>query len=253
MNTIAELGFAQSFFAGFHAQAIEFAFGKKDDRASIEDRLLSSLDKVFGQFHNRAAQRAEAVERALESSQPLVDNAVSITAGTFKLEIATLTTDYEGNATVQSLVVEASVFRLEAETPEGSAVLDLSGASVSLTQAEIENGREINYFNRTAEISNFNLLAQTNDSFIEAQQASQTLTETRVALEAYRNGDDHDFDDDDDDDFDEDHANGLLTGAGSNFVEIQLAIQTLTETQLALQAYREGGDGSILSRLLEEA
>ncbi len=250
MNTIAELGFAQSFFAGFQAQAIEFAFGRKDDRGSIENRLLSSLDKVFGQFHNRASQRAEAVERAFESSRPLVDNAVSVTAGTFKLEIATLSTDYEGNATVQSLVVEASVFKLEAETPEGSVVLDLSGARVSLTQAEIEDGREVNFFSRTAEISSFNLLAETNEGFIEARQASQTLTETRLALEAYRNGDD---DDDFFDDFDDDDEDGLIGAPNGSFIEAQQAIQTLTETRLALQAYRDNGDDSLLARLLEDA
>ncbi len=192
MNTVAELGFAQSFFAAFQAPTLEFPFSKRDNRGSIEDRLLSSLDKIFSQFHKRASQRAEAVQRAFESSAPLVDNAVSITQGTFQLQIATLSTDYEGNATVQSLVVEASVFRLEAETPEGSVVVDLSGARVSLSQAEIENGREVNFFSRTAEISSFNLLAETNEGFIEARQAIQTLTETQIALEAYRNGDDND-------------------------------------------------------------
>ena len=79
MNTIAELGFAQSFFAGFQAPSLEFPFSKKDDRGSIENRLLSSLDKIFGQFHKRPTERADAVQRAFESSAPLVDNAVSIT------------------------------------------------------------------------------------------------------------------------------------------------------------------------------
>jgi len=244
MNTVAELGFAQSFFAAFQAPSVEFPFNKKDDRGSIENRLLSSLDKIFSQFHNRASHRAEAVQRAFESSAPLVDNAVSITQGTFQLQISTLSTDYEGNATVQSLVVEASVFRLEAETPEGSVVVDLSGARVSLSQAEIEDGREVNFFSRTAEISSFNLLAETNEGFIEARQASQTLTETRLALEAYRNGDD----DDDDDD-----GNSLFAEPNGGFVEARQAIQTLTETRLALQAYRDGGDDSLLTRLLEEA
>lgn len=242
MNTIAELGFAQSFFAGFQSQAIEFPFSKKDGRGSIENRLLSSLDKIFSQFHKRATERADAVQRAFESSAPLVDNAVSITQGTFQLQIATLSTDYEGNATVQSLVIEASVFRLEANTPEGSVVFDLTGASVSLSQTEIEAGREINYFSRTAEISGFNLLAETNEGFIEARQASQTLTETRLALEAYRNGED----DDDDDD------GGLFGDDDADFIDVRQAIQTLTETQLALKAYRDGDDGP-LARLLEDA
>lgn len=252
MNTIAELGLAQSFFAGFQSPAVEFPFSKKDDRGSIENRLLSSLDKIFGQFHKRATERADAVQRAFESSAPLVDNAVSITQGTFQLQVATLTTDYEGNATVQSLVVEASVFRLEANTPEGSVVVDLSGASVSLSRTEIEAGREISQFSRTAEISGFNLLAETNDSFIEARQASQTLTETRLALEAYRNGgdDDDEFDDIDDDDDDDDSGRSAET-AGI-LVEARQVIQTLTETRLALQAYRDGDD-SLLARLIEEA
>ncbi len=129
------------------------------------------------------------MQRAFEASAPLVDNALSITAGTFQLRISTLTTDYQGNATVQSLVVEASVFRLEAETPEGSLVPDLSGARVSLSQTEIEAGRAVNHFSRSVEISSFNLLAETNDGFLEALQVVQTLTETRLALEAYRQGD----------------------------------------------------------------
>ena len=189
MTSIAELGFAQSFVAALQPPVIDFAFGDKDDRGTIEDRLRASLDKVFSHFHTRASQRAEAVQRAFEASSPLVDNAVSITAGTFKLQIAALTTDYQGNATVQSLVVEASVFRLEADTPEGSLVVDLTGAKVSLSQTEIEAGRAVNHFSRSAEVSSFNLLAETNDSFLEARQVIQTLTETRLALEAYRQGD----------------------------------------------------------------
>lgn len=189
MNTIAELGFAQSFIAALQPPTINFGFEEKDDRGSIEDRLRASLDKVFSHFHKRASHRAEAVQRAFEESAPLVDNALSITAGTFQLQISTLTTDYKGNATVQSLVVEASVFRLEAETPEGSLVVDLSGAKISLSQTEIEAGRAVNHFSRSAEVSSFSLLAETSDSFLEARQVIQTLTETRLALEAYRQGD----------------------------------------------------------------
>lgn len=188
-TAIAELGFAQAFFAGFQPPKTEFSFGKNDDRDSIEGRLRSELDKYFRHFHKRASHREEAVQRAFEASAPLVDNALSVTAGTFQLQISTLTTDYQGNATVRSLVVEASVFRLEAETPEGSLIVDLSGARVSLSQTEIENGRAVNHFSRSAEISGFNLVAETNDSFAEARQVIQTLTETRLALEAYRQGD----------------------------------------------------------------
>ncbi len=35
MNTIAELGFAQSFFAGFKPPTFEFPFGKEDHRGHV--------------------------------------------------------------------------------------------------------------------------------------------------------------------------------------------------------------------------
>ena len=45
----------------------------------------------------------------------------------------------------------------------------------------------------------------------------------------------------------------LFAGNNESFIEAHLAIATLTETQIALQAYRDDGDLSLLEQLLTEA
>jgi hypothetical protein len=188
MNVISEVAHAFPQLAGLVAPALSVPFGDDDDRGAISSRLEKRLDGLFKHFHKHAARRAEATSRALESLSPLVDQAVSITAGRFELSIATLTVDDDGDAVINSLVIEASVLRLEATTPEGTMVLDLAGARVSLTSAEIEEGRVTGLYTRSLEVGTFGLFATDNDSFVEFRQAVATLTETRVALEAYREG-----------------------------------------------------------------
>jgi hypothetical protein len=189
MHGVSELGIAQSFNFGLQFSALQFDFGKQDDRGSIENSLRGKLDNLFKHFHKHLDKRAEAVEKAVESTKPLVDQAVSITQGTFSLSIEMMTTDGQGNATMQSLVIEASVFRLEADTPDGTVVMDFSGAKIAMSQTEIQAGQAISHYERTAEFSTFDLFAGNNEQFIEVHQAIATLTETQVALEAYRGGD----------------------------------------------------------------
>jgi len=186
MYGVSELGFAQSFFAGMQSPMMQFAFGEDDDRGGIENKLRAKLDNLFKHFHHQFDKRVKAVDKAMESTRPLVDDAVSITAGTFSLSIEMMSTDFEGNTTVQSLVIEASVFRLEANTPEGTVVMDFSGAKIEMSQTEIEDGQAVSYYSRSAEFLTFDLFAGNNESFIEAHQAIATLKETQIALQAYR-------------------------------------------------------------------
>jgi hypothetical protein len=189
MNVISQVANTFPQLTGLVASALSVPFGNDDDRGAITARLGKRLDGLFKHFHKHEAHRAEATSRALETLSPLVDQAVAITAGSFELRIATLTVDDDGNAVMNSLVIEASVLRLEATTPEGTIVLDLSGARVSLTSAEIEDGQLTGFYNRTLEVGTFGLFATDNDTFVEARQAIATLTEIQVALQAYREGD----------------------------------------------------------------
>ena len=189
MNVISQMANAFPQLTGLVASAFSVPFGDDDDRDAITARLGKRLDGLFKHFHKHEAHRAEATSRALETLSPLVDQAVAITAGSFELRIATLTVDDDGNAVMNSLVIEASVLRLEATTPEGTIVLDLSGARMSLTSAEIEDGQLTGLYSRTLEVGTFGLFATDNDTFVEARQAIATLTEIQVALQAYREGD----------------------------------------------------------------
>ena len=171
------------------APALNSHFGGDDDRNSIAGRLEKTLDALFKVFHRDASRRAEAVATALDSLSPLIDQAASLTGGRFELRITTLATDADGNATIRSLVIEASVLRLEATTPEGSLVLDVWGARVSLTEAEIENGQLTGLYSQSLSLSGFSLFATDNDRFIAAHQAIAILQETQAMLAAYRDGD----------------------------------------------------------------
>jgi len=158
---------------------MQFAFSEDDDRGGIENKLRAKLGNIFKHFHHQFDKRAKAVDKAMESTRPLVDDAVSITAGTFSLSIEMMSTDFQGNTTVQSLLIEATVFRLEANTAEGTVVMDFSGAKIEMSQTEFEAGQAVSYYSRSAEFSTFALFAGNNESFIEAHLAIATLTEIK--------------------------------------------------------------------------
>ncbi len=189
MEAISALAHTAPHLMGFVAPALNAHFGDDDDRDSIAGRLEKTLDKLLKVFHRDAARRAEATANALDSLSPLLDQAVSLTAGHFELRITTLTSDADGNASIRSLVIEASLLHLEAETPEGSLVLDVWGARVSLSEAEIENGQLTGLYSQSLSFSGLSLFATDNDRFIAAHQAIATLQETQAVLSAYRDGD----------------------------------------------------------------
>jgi len=128
------------------------------------------------------------VDKALESASPLVDQALAITAGTFRLSVQTIAADDQGNVSVNSLVIEASLFHLEATTPEGSLVLDFAGVSLSLDQTTLAGDGSVTQNGLSADFGALSLFAGNQESFLVAQQAVATLTETRLALAAYRDG-----------------------------------------------------------------
>lgn len=68
-------------------------------------------------------------------------------------------------------------------------MLDVWGARVSLSEAEIENGQLTGLYSRSLSFSGVSLFATDNDRFIAAHQAIATLQETQAVLSAYRDGD----------------------------------------------------------------
>lgn len=185
MNVISEVAHAFPQLVGLVAPlTVPF---DDDDRGALTARLAKRLDTLLKHVHKHPARRAEATSRALESLSPLVDQALGLSAGRLELSLATLTIDDDGDAVVTSLVIEASLLRLEATTPEGTMVLDLAGARVSLTRAEIDDDR-ISVTGQSVEVGTLGLFAADTDSFVAFRQTAATLTDTRLALEAYQEG-----------------------------------------------------------------
>ncbi|HEX9647356.1 MAG TPA: hypothetical protein VGB88_07650 [Alphaproteobacteria bacterium] len=177
-------------FAGAQApvQPFEVPFGRDDDRDTISGRLAATLDRLFRHLHRHPAHRAKAVAMAAQSLSPLVDQAIRITAGSFRLQIASLSVDSNGRISAQTLAVEAQLLRIEATTPEASIVLDIAGARISETSAEIGPGGTLRQDSRTLDLSALGLSARTGDTTLDALQVIASLAQSRLALEAYRAG-----------------------------------------------------------------
>ncbi len=164
--------------------------------ANVDDALRQGLQSIYDAFYkNDPTASKNAVEKALASVKSAIDNAAITGAEKIQLRIATVATRYGNSGDAVSvggaseLGIETAFVKSGRITSGQTALVNLTGDSLSLSASQISQGHVAGFYQRTQDLSGLGTLTPENAKYLQdAQKALGDIQRTADVLSAYVKG-----------------------------------------------------------------